>query len=70
MIILLFTTKKNDLYLVKCEFEVEFINYTVFIKTAFFFNTSFVNVKNFLVYHIHQNYSRGFIFSQIHKNEK
>ena len=28
--------KKFDLYLVKCEFEVEFINNTDFIKTEFF----------------------------------
>ena len=37
--------KNFDLYIVKCEFEVEFINYTDFIKTEYFFNTSIVNMK-------------------------
>ena len=31
MIILLILTKNIDLYLVKCQFEIEFINYTDFI---------------------------------------
>ena len=39
--------KKIDLYLVKCQFEVELIIYTDFIKTEFFFNTSTVNKKNY-----------------------
>ena len=38
---------KFDLYLVKCELEVEFINYADFIKTECFFNTSIVNMKNY-----------------------
>ena len=32
MIILLIITKNFDLYNVKCEFQVEFINFTDFIK--------------------------------------
>ena len=36
--------KNFDLYLVKCESEVEFLNFTDFLKTEFFFNTSIVNM--------------------------
>ena len=44
--------KKFDLYLVMCEFEVEFINYTEFMKTKLFFNTSMGNMKKYLIYYI------------------
>ena len=48
-----------DFYLVKCEFEVEFINLNIvdFIKTENFFNTSFINMKNYLVYHLYHTIS-------------
>ena len=44
-------TKKIDLYLVRCEFEVEFINFTDFRKSKYFFNTSIVKMKNLMIYH-------------------
>ena len=65
MIILLITTKNLiyifDIYhtLCKCEFTVEFVNYTAFIKIEYFFNTSIVNMKNFLIYYIYLVTSRG-----------
>ena len=37
--------KNLDLYIVKCEFKVEFINFTDFIKTEYFFITSTYNMK-------------------------
>ena len=51
--------KKLDLNLVKCDFEVEFINYTDLIKTEYSFNTSIVNLKNCLIYHIYHVISGG-----------
>ena len=51
--------KKFDLYLVKCEFEAELINFIDFIKTEYFFNTSIVNMKKYLIYYIFQTFSRG-----------
>ena len=59
--------KKFDLSPVKCEFEVTFINYTDFIKTEYFFNTSMVNMKNYLLYFIYRSFSNGRIFSHVHK---
>ena len=59
--------RKFDLYLVKCEFEVEFINYSDSIKTECFFNTFIVNMKNYLIHHIYHVISRGRKFSQISK---
>ena len=40
-----------DLYLVKCEFEVQFINsnFVDFMKTEYFFNTSFVNMTKIFI---------------------
>ena len=55
--------KKFDLYLVKCEFEVDFISYTDFIKTEYFFNTSLVNMKNYILYYIYCVISSGRTFS-------
>ena len=52
-----------DLYLVKYEFEVEFINFTDFIKSEYFSNTSIVIMKKYLIYHIYLVISRGFNFS-------
>ena len=51
--------KKFDRYLVSCEFEVEIIKYTDVIKTEYFFNTSIVNMKSYLIYHIYYVFSRG-----------
>ena len=59
--------KKFDLYIVKCEFEVEFINFTDFKKTEFFFNTSIFNMKYYLIYYIYHIISRGRNFSYIYK---
>ena len=59
--------KKFDSYLVKRKFEVEFINYTNFIKIESFFNTSIVNMKNYLIYHIYHVISGGRKFSHISK---
>ena len=69
MILLLILKKNFDLYLVKCEFEVEIISYTDFIKTEFFFNTSVVNMKNYLMYYIYRGTSDGRTFSHIHKTK-
>ena len=57
--------KKFILYLVKCEIDVNFINYTGFIKTECFLNTSIVNMKNYLIYLIYHVNSRGHKFSHI-----
>ena len=59
--------KKFALYLVKCEFEVDFINFTDFTKTEYFFDSSFVNMKNYLIYYIYHVISRGRKFSHISK---
>ena len=59
--------KKFGLYLVKCDFEVGFINFTDFIKTEYFFNKPIVNMKNFLIHHIYLVISRGRKFSHISK---
>ena len=48
-----------DIYLVKSEFDVEFINFTDFIKTESFFNTSIVNMKKYSKYYIYQTIYRG-----------
>ena len=59
--------KKFDLYLVKCEFEVEFINYTDYMKREYFFNTSMVNMQNYLIFYIYRGISNGRIISHIQK---
>ena len=59
--------KKFDLYLVKCKFEVEFIIFTEFIKTEYFFNTSFVIMKKYLTYYIYRIISRGRKISHMSK---
>ena len=59
MTILLSITKKLNSYLVKCEFEVEFINFTDFMKTDYFFNKSIVNMKKNLLYYFYHVISRG-----------
>ena len=59
--------EKFDLYLVKFEFEVEFINFTDFIETEYFFNTSIVSMKNYLMYYIYWGISNRRAFSHIHK---
>ena len=59
--------EKFDLYLVKCEFEVEFINFTDFIKTEYFFNTSIINMKKYLIFYFYHVISRGRKFSHISK---
>ena len=58
-----------DLYLVKCEFEVNFINsnFVDFLKTEYFFNTSLVIMKNYLIYHLYRTIPDVFNFSHIHK---
>ena len=59
--------KKFDLHLVRCKFEVKIINYTDFIETEYFFNTSIVNMKKYSLYHVYHVIYRGRKFSHISK---
>ena len=57
--------KKLDLYLVKCEFEVELINYTDFEKKRVFFKRFIVNMKNYSICHVYHVISGKRKFSHL-----
>ena len=59
--------KKFDLYLLKCDFKLVFINFTPHNKTYFHRNTSNINLKRNLLYWIEYFIERGHKFCLINE---
>ena len=59
--------KKSDSYLVKSDFKLIFNILTPHIKTDFYHNISFINLKKFLIYWIEHFLLRGCKFSHINE---
>ena len=58
--------KKFDLYLVSCEFKLELNNnINPQIKREYFYNTSIISMKKYLLYSIEHFMSRGYIICKI-----
>ena len=60
--------KKFDFYVINCEFVIEFgNNFIAKIKTKYFYNTDFINIKRYLLYDIDCFKSRRHKFYNINQ---
>ena len=67
LILSLITMKNFDLFLGKCDFKIDFKNFTPFFKTDFYHNTTIITLKRYLFYWIEYFTTRGDKFSHINE---